>query len=830
MKVSLKEVSQYLDFDLPPIPELVDLIGSRLGAVEETSDYQEKYSGIVTARVVKSEPHNNSDHLHVCLIDDHRSVGEVERNADGLVQVVCGAPNVREGLDVVWIPPGKIVPESYSKDPFKLAVRDIRGIKSNGMLASSREMDLGDNHEGIIELPAGAEPGQDFAGAYGLDDTIIEIENKMFTHRPDCFGQLGIAREIAGICGHKFSSPKWYKEHPDSVDVGQERLEFKVRNDLSELVPRFTAVTVAGIRVGPSSFQLQTAIIKLGLKPINNVVDLTNYYMLLSGQPLHAYDYDKIKALNDGSPNLIVRRAEEGEKLRLLNGKMVELNGDNIVISGDKKPLGLAGIMGGSDTEVDDTTKNIILECATFDMYNIRRSCMQLGVFSDAATRFTKGQSSRQNRAVLTKVVGEVINEAGGSIASDIMDTANSLPESIKTTKVSGEFINQRLGLDLNEQQITTLLENVEFKCQTSVDSLTIEPPFWRTDIAIPEDIIEEVGRLNGYDKLPQALPLRNISPASCDPLLNAKAVIRQKLRAAGANEVLTYTFVHGNLLDKTGQDRSKAYQLANALSPDLQYYRLSLMPSLLDKVRQNIKSGYEEFALFEIGRAHTKERGMNDENLPKQDEYTAFVITANDKLAKTTAPYYRARKFLNELIPAALKFQPLESSMPSFAVMEPYQPGRSAFVTLENNDKFLGIIGEFKPTVTKSLKLPKYCAGFELDTTALSEVLNRQKTYVPLSKYPKIEQDISLRVDKRLPYAELAGFLQAELDKLAPDDTHTALMPLDIYASDDSSDKHVTFRLTIFSYLKTMVDGEVNELLDKMAASAKEKYHAVRL
>ncbi|HEY5152630.1 MAG TPA: phenylalanine--tRNA ligase subunit beta, partial [Candidatus Saccharimonadales bacterium] len=602
--------------------ELVKKIGAQLGGVDEVIDLGKKYQGIIISKVISCTKHPDADKLSLCKIDDGQVAKNVERDEQGYVQVVCGAPNVREGLTVAWLPPGTTVPETYDKEPFVLEAREIRGQKSNGMLASPKELALGDSHAGILELGE-ATPGSDFAQTLGLDDTILDIENKMFTHRPDCFGFIGIARELAGIQGMPYKSPDWYTPQPDFTAIEGSELPLEIRNELPELVPRFTAITMNGVKVGPSPVWLQVAQAELGQKSINNIVDYTNFYMLETGQPLHAYDYDKVKALGGDKPTIVVRNPKPNEKIKLLNGKEIEPRPEAVMIATDKQLIGIGGVMGGSQTEVDENTTNIILECANFDMYSIRRTSMTHGLFTDAVTRFTKGQSPLQNLAVLAKIVDEIRQHAGGKVAGPVLDD-NHLEAAVlernslhPPVKLPVDFINVRLGLELPADKVKQLLENVEFQVETAGDELTVKAPFWRTDIELREDVVEEVGRLYGYDKLPLELPRRDLAPTAKDRLLELKADIRQKLSRAGANEVLTYSFVHGNLLDRVGQDRSKAFQIANALSPDLQYYRISLIPSLLEKVHPNIKAGYDEFALFELGKTHSTDHGTDDDGLP---------------------------------------------------------------------------------------------------------------------------------------------------------------------------------------------------------------------
>ena len=422
MKVSLNIIKQLINFELPPVDELVARVNQQLGGVEEVIDLKAKYGGARIVRVVECAKHPDADRLSVTKIDDGGVVADVPRDDNGLVQVVCGAPNVHANMWAIWLPPKSMVPASFDDDePFVLDARPLRGVLSQGMLAAADELAIGTDHEGIVEIyehdvPAGVEltAGARFAEMFGLDDYVLDIENKMFTHRPDCFGQLGVAREIAGIFHQQFTSPEWYKSEQKFAEA--EGLELTVTNDASELVPRFMAVAIRNVTVQPSPLWLQCQLVAMGGKPINNIVDATNYIMLMTAQPTHAYDYDKLRGSTLGA-----RMARDGEKVSLLNGKEYELTTDDIVIADGEGVIGLAGIMGGTDTEVSNDTKNIVLECANFDMYALRRTAMRHGIFTDALTRFNKGQSPLQNAAVLKQLMSMV----GGVQASEVFDKRN---------------------------------------------------------------------------------------------------------------------------------------------------------------------------------------------------------------------------------------------------------------------------------------------------------------------------------------------------------------------------------------------------------------------
>lgn len=846
MKVSLNTIRQYVDFEVPPVAELVERINQQLGGVEEVIDIGAKYMGIIIAKVVTCEPHPDSDHLHICQIEvgNNPEYAKFKIPDSNFVQVVCGAPNVHADMFVAWLPPGATVPASYDKDPFVLDARTIRGVKSNGMLASPAELAIGDNHDGILEItekdlsPVVAlplEPGQDFSALFELNDTIIDIENKMFTHRPDCFGQLGVAREISAIlqgvvaddvsaADTRFENPDWYWLKPTFENATG--IELHVENLVPEKVPRFMAVAMSGVQIQPSPFWLQCALVALGSKPINNVVDLTNYMMLLTAQPTHAYDYDKLRGGSLG-----VRMGKAGEKLTLLNGKTYDVTEDDIVIVDGEGPVGMGGVMGGGNSEVSASTKNIVLECATFDMYTIRKTSMRHGLFTDAVTRFNKGQSPLQNDRVLARLMTLTAESSGGRQASPIFDMPDKTGQLDEVSlsgeiRVSAEFINSRLGLNLKALQIGNLLRGANFASYASEDdetTLLITAPFWRTDIELPEDIVEEVGRLYGFDKLPRELPQRSMKPAPLNVQLEMKRKIRHILSGAGANEVLTYSFVHEKVLKGAGQDPVHAFRLGNALSPDLQYYRLSIVPSLLDKVHANIKAGHGHFALFELGKTHFKgEMDANDPSVPNEDTHVGFVVAAADKHKPEGAPYYLAKRYAEKIVDFSqvqlVKMTDFDISKDVWGLQltAAYEPKRTALLVRDN--QIWGVIGEFTAAARRSFKLPNYSAGFEVH---LDIACKTKEAYQQLSRYPSVTQDISLKVSTDVALQDVFGCADQTLEALRSDMLTLKLSTIGIYQPDDGGTKTITLRVTATNHQRTLTDAEVIGYMAKIADDA---------
>lgn len=850
MKVSLNVIKQLINFELPPVDELVQRINQQLGSVEQVENLAERYRGARVVRVVECAKHPNADRLSVTKIDDGMAVPDVPRDENGLVQVVCGAPNVQAGMWAVWLPPASTVPASILEgEPFTLDARKLRGVLSQGMLAAADELAIGTDHEGIValtprDLPAGKtlQPGADFAALFGLDDYVLDIENKMFTHRPDCFGQLGVAREIAGILHQPFTSPTWY--NLEQVFGDGDSVPLAVSNDIPQLVPRFMAVAIRGVQVAPSPFWLQCQLVAMGAKPINNIVDATNYVMLMTAQPTHAYDYDTLQ-----SGQLGARMARQGEMLALLNGKTIELTPDDIVIADGQGPVALGGIMGGSRTEVSATTTTIVLECATFDMYAVRKMAMRHGVFTDALARFNKGQSPLQNAAVLNRLIGMV----GGEQASAVVDIHNDnifAENQLARQAIRPIFIRERLGdIQLNNNDIRRMLGNVEIETSTRTlrssiesenefgdiryertecqedDALYVTIPFWRTDLETKEDIVEEIGRLHGFDTVPRQLPMRRIQPARKNPRRELKRVVREALARAGANEVLSYSFVHERVLKGAGQDPAQAFRLSNALSPDLQYYRLSVLPSLLDKVHANIKAGHSEFILFEIGKGHTKAQ-MGEDGLPAEQSLIDLVYSS--KKPRAGAAFYQVRATLDQLAHDSgltLVYTPVTAAQDD-PVYAPFDINRSAHIWVESSEvasqperQLIGVVGELRPAVVKHFKLPDYTAAASLRLDAIEQVWRDTVVhYQPISRYPTTARDISIQTSTAITYDELMQAVSSAItraSKTYPDVTIRDLTPLSIYkATPDASHQTTTFRLTLSSSRVTLSAERVRSII----------------
>ena len=812
MIVSVNWLKKFTDIDVT-IDELVELVGARLVEIESVENLGEKYKDVIVVKVVECGPVPDSDHLNLTKIDDGGRVQHVERDENGLIQVVCGAPNVTAGMLAAWLPPESTVPETYSdKEPFVLGSRALRGFTSHGMLASAKELDLFDDQTGIIAIDKDAAPGTSFAELYELNDYLLDIENKSLTHRPDAFGIIGFAREIAGIQGKTFQTPAWLQDLSPEMSTDESVEMPTVTIDEPELSDRFEAIVLSDVNEGAQSpLEMQTYLSRSGIRPISAVVDVTNYMMLLAGRPLHAYDYDKLLSVGGGKADIHVRSGREGETLALLDGRVLQLSPGDIVVAVGDTAIGLGGAMGGADTEIDTNTKRILLESATFNLYKLRAVQMRHGIFTEAITRLTKGIPAPLGTPVLVEAAKMISQFAGAKVASRIVDAYPGERDPIVVT-LDASIVDATLGTQLSVADTKELLENVEFTVAVEGSNLAVTVPYWRNDIHIAEDVIEEVGRLNGFDTINPVLPGRDftaVRPSDFD-LLRTK--LRNTLVRAGANEVLTYSFIHGDVMRKAGQDPETAYRLTNSISPDLQYYRQSLLPSLLANVHPNAKAGYDHFALFEINKFHTKLSGLNTEGVPKELDGLGFVVSTSKK--STHAAYYEAKQYLDYIateLGLTFIYEPLEEDA-DYPVTQPFEPKRSARVWDARTRERIGVIGEFKKSVQKAFKLSDNVAGFEIAPVALLKLTTgTASSYLPPSKYPGTDRDVSFQVATVVTYQQVYDAAKAALSGST---LQTTIAPLAIYEPEASETKNITLRITLGSYEKTLTGDEVRQIM----------------
>lgn len=800
MRISLNAIKNYVKIpqDISD-QELIERIGSRLVEIEEVIDWAPKYQGIFIAKVVSCEPIPET-HLHLCQIDAGAAREDLA-GEDGLIQVVCGAPNVHTGMLAVWIAPGSIVPETYGNENFKLSIRKLRGYESYGMLAGADELDFDNEHKAIAEIdPKLARPGDSLAEIFGLHDLILDVENKSLTHRPDCFGLIGFAREVAGILGEKFIEPDVFQNLGAKLQT-QDNLSVKVKIADAKLCPRYSCAVFALPDNQPSKYLTPDAVFlaKAGMRAIDPMVDLTNILMLETGQPLHAFDYDKLVTVGGTKqPEIIVRAAQPGEELQLLDGKVVQCVADDILITSHNIPVALAGAMGGKNTEIDPRTRRVVLESATFSLYNLRKTQMAHGIFSEAITRFTKGQPA----AITMPVLCEAVNRLGVQAEA----VADDYPGKEKQTvvKITILEINQLLGTAYSADEIISTLENVGFGVETlDASTLKITSPLWRTDIHIKEDIIEEIGRLLGYDNIQLSLPEKPFIEPEIDPMVKLKQELRAILsKRLDMNELLTYSFVSRDLVQRVGKDPADCYEIVNSISPELQCFRTEIAPSLLDKVRENLKAGHRNFTLYEVNQVTRKSNGLDDDQVPITETHLGIVsLTDFYSLKAKILALFRELKI-------TVAYRALSTET---ANHHPYlEPKRSAELLI--NDEVIGAFGEVKTSVLKKFKLDPVVTALELNLKPVMNAPRTLKTTIKLSKFPSVERDLTVKVAQDSPFGRVMTTLE---DCLAKHDIYYTVTPVSVYQSSDTSTKNFSFHLNFSDPTHTLNSAEISAIMD---------------
>ena len=824
MKLPINSIKEYTQCNLE-LEKILHILSTKVGEVEGYTDFCKMYEGIYIGEIVSKEQHPDADKLGVYKI----TIGEPED-----IQVVAGDKSLNVGDRIAYIKPGNIVPSTYNtSEEFKIKAVKMRGILSNGMLCSEKELNIGTDHTKVLVLDSDAEVGSTFAQYFKLNDTVVDIENKALTNRGDLFGIIGLSREIAGAQNIPFISPQWYKKEDIDIEVGS-TLPITVSNEASNLCPRYMCVSLEDVSVTQSPVWLKSILIKSGIRPINNIVDITNYLSILTGQPLHAFDYDKV-VRNDPSSNpnahITVRLARVGERIHTLDGNLVELTDNNLVIADSTNAIAIAGVIGGIDTEIDINTKRIIIESASFDKFSIRKTSMELGIFTEAVTRYTRGQDPNLCLPILLKAVEFVKEIGGGKVSSSVVDSYPN-PSEPKNISISISKLNTHLGTILSRDDIKNILLNIEYKIlEKSEDGeyITVCPPVFRTDIYIPEDIYEDIGRIYGYENIVARLPLRDIRASRKNSNIYLKTSIRNILSNSGCNELDTYSFTSINTIQRSKQDPNIAYHIKNALSPDLQFMRVSLISSLLEKSKYNIQKNINTFCIYEFNIPHLK--GYVDSfKLPKEDWHLSLLFCSKENILEGN-PYYQVKKYFekvsNSLNISSLRYELIsESSQVDIPIwikniLPTFSSNGAVLIKSVKNGKesILGVMGDIDGEVKSNFKLPEYTGGLEINLEEVKRVIGKESRYVEESKYPAIYQDICLSVPSNIKYNQLENLILQIIDTR---DRKGNIECIDIYQKEKES-KNITVRVGIEHRNKTLTDKEYSKIKARIEEKVNE-------
>lgn len=799
MKVSREWLESFIDIDVSTdeLSETITRGGIEVDAIE---DYTKDIKKLVVGYVKSVEPHPEADRLNICQVD----LGEET------VQIVCGAPNVKADSYVIVVRVGGRLPGGV-----KIKRAKLRGQVSEGMICSLQEIGIKEDFvpeaykEGIFIFDSEQTAGEDALSALYLNDQVLEFD--LTPNRKDALSMLGVAYETSALFGGMIRKPKI--EYTES----DERAETSIENLNLDAVPFYSAREVKNVVIKPSPLWMQVRLIKAGIRPINNVVDISNYVLLEYGQPLHMFDKDAI-----GSDKIVTRFAEEGETFTTLDGNERTLKAEDVVITNGQEPIALAGVMGGLNSEVTDKTKNVVIESAYFDPIKIRKTSHRLNLRSEASQRFEKGVSHEFILPALNRAAYLLEQYAEGTVQAGIQSDGQLDLEPKKIT-TSTDFLNNRLGTELSDDEVLDTLGRLGLLAEIEAGQLEVSIPSRRDDLVIPEDISEEVARIYGYDNIPSSLP--KYSKITAGKLTDEQAklrVIKHQLNAHGLSEAINYALTSDKRIGEFSELKD-SLNLLMPMSEDRAALRTSLLPHLVDNATYNLNRQLKHASLFEVGKIF-KTNGQDQ--LPEEILMLAGIMSGRQNETAWTKdgqdPDFFTLKGVVESLFIKLNLNDRISYVKSQR-FEELHPGRTADIYLD--DKVIGVIGELHPLYREAHDL-KQTVVFELN---LEEVL-AEKTgnivYEFLSKYPSISRDVALEVDNTV----LVKDIEDLITDAAPNYLQ-AVYPFDVYEGEhiEEGKKSVALRLTYLNKEDTLTDKDVESVHQKVLDALVNKGYIVR-
>ena len=789
MKVTLNWLKHYVDFDWPPeeLTERLTMLGLEVEGVQKIAG---AFEGIVVAEVITRDKHPNADKLSLCRVND----GKGER------QIVCGAQNFKVGDKVPLILPGASLPlKPGDTVPFTIKVGKIRGCESHGMLCSPQELGLPDQIDGLLILREDAQVGQPFAEYLGRSGADVIFDLEVTPNRPDLNSVIGIAREVAAITGNPLRIPE---VKPVISDVPTDSL-VEVRMEDPERCPRYTTRVIKGVRVGPSPDWLRATLEKVGVRSISNVVDVTNYVMLETGQPLHAFDYHLIAPGKNGKPTIVVRRAAAGEKFKTLDNQERTLTDEMLLIADEQKGIALAGVMGGLNTEINDQTVDVLIESAYFLPTNIRRTSKQLGLRSESSYRFERGADEDIADWAGLRAAQLILQTAGGQLAAGVVDVR---PKAKETKSVTLHFQKTTLLLGLpisHADQISFLTKLGLVLTEQSPGICTFSIPSWRVDLKRDVDLIEEVGRLFGIEKIPSTPPRGALGSNVYDAVYDHLSEVRGIMTGIGLNEAQGQTLISREEVRERQPEEIVA--LANPLSADMDVLRPSLLPGLIHSLRHNVSHKNYDVALFEIGRVFANANGQL-----REERRLAMAITGRRAPASWSGADRDAKVDIYDL--KGLTEELLEQfSLRGFVFTKRPESTalflESAAITLGGKLP-LGELGQLSPALAKKYDLRDavFLAEFNLDTLLARR--NPGKSFKSLPQFPSSRRDVALLVAESVTHdAVLQTVKQAKTAHLERVELFDVFRGKGVPAGQ----KSVAYAITYRAADKTLTDVEVN-------------------
>ncbi|HDC9143553.1 TPA: phenylalanine--tRNA ligase subunit beta [Staphylococcus aureus] len=800
MLISNEWLKEYVTID-DSVSNLAERITRTGIEVDDLIDYTKDIKNLVVGFVKSKEKHPDADKLNVCQVD----IGE-----DEPVQIVCGAPNVDAGQYVIVAKVGGRLPGGI-----KIKRAKLRGERSEGMICSLQEIGISSNYipksfeSGIYVFSESQVPGTDALQALYLDDQVMEFD--LTPNRADALSMVGTAYEVAALYNTKMTKPETTSNELELS--ANDELTVTIENE--DKVPYYSARVVHNVTIEPSPIWMQARLIKAGIRPINNVVDISNYVLLEYGQPLHMFDQDAI-----GSQQIVVRQANEGEKMTTLDDTERELLTSDIVITNGQTPIALAGVMGGDFSEVKEHTSNIVIEGAIFDSVSIRHTSRRLNLRSESSSRFEKG--------IATEFVDEAVDRAcyllqtyaNGKVLKDRV-SSGELGAFITPIDITADKINRTIGFDLSQNDIVTIFNQLGFDTEINDDVITVQVPSRRKDITIKEDLIEEVARIYGYDDIPSTLPVfEKVTSGQLTDRQYKTRMVKEVLEGAGLDQAITYSLVSKEDATAFAMQQRQTIDLLMPMSEAHASLRQSLLPHLIEAASYNVARKNKDVKLFEIGNVFF---ANGEGELPDQVEYLSGILTGDYVVnqwqgKKETVDFYLAKGVVDRV---AEKLN-LEFSYRR-ADIDGLHPGRTAEILLEN--KVVGFIGELHPTLAADNDL-KRTYVFELNFDALMAVSVGYINYQPIPRFPGMSRDIALEVNQNIPAADLLSTIHAHGGNILKD-----TLVFDVYQGEhlEKGKKSIAIRLNYLDTEETLTDERVSKVQAEIEAALIEQGAVIR-
>ncbi len=795
MKFTLDWLKEYIDIDLPveTLADRLTMLGLEVDNVEQL--YQD-LGPVKVARITDVRPHPDADRLTLC---------DVTVGPDSY-RVVCGAPNAKPGLLTPIALPGTSLASGITVKKAK-----IRGQESIGMLCSERDLGISEDHIGIMELDQSVNDGQFLVEALSLDDTLIEVD--LTPNRPDCASVIGIAREVAGFTNQKLRLPIT-NELPALTGEG---VPFSVIVEDPEDCPRYAGRLLKNVTIGPSPWWLKKRLLSVGQRPINNVVDVTNLVMMEYGQPMHAFDFSKLSG-----GKIIVRRAKQDEKITTLDGETRQLDQEMLLICDGENPVAVAGVMGGENSEVSDTTTEILLESACFNPISIRRTARQLNLGTESSYRFERGVDPQVAPKAMERAVQLLVEIAGAEVVENGYDCVAGI-EKREDIKLRVSRTNDLLGMQLSSVEITRCLESIELQVTPSDDdTLVVTPPSFRIDLEREVDLIEEVARLQGFNEIPTSMPMVPMSFPELERSLDLRKKLAAMLTGQGFFESINYSFVDQNSFDnlKLSSDdpNRQVVALLNPLSEDQNIMRTMMLPSLLQNIQRNTSRQNSDIRLFEIGKVF---HPTAESELPNENMRLAGVMSGRRHPASSLLYYGPEAVDINDCkgivesifhelrVPDARK-----TDTTAEAAKIPVYLQADFYLRFEAGGKFVGHLGKVDNDVLKSFGIKQDVFFFDLDVDIITGLEPEPKVFAALPKYPSVKWDIALVVPEKVPSGDLLDSIKSSGENLVE-----STEIFDVYRGKgiEKGHKSVALSITYRSAEQTLDDPTVNKVHQRL-------------